>query len=74
VAESEWRITLTFPVLNNARRVEFISPGAGKAAIVRRAVRGPLDPMQIPAQFVRPVDGELAWVTDGTAASIEAST
>jgi 6-phosphogluconolactonase len=59
VAESEWRITLTFPVLNNARRVEFISPGAGKAAIVRRAVRGPLDPMQIPAQFVRPVDGEL---------------
>ncbi|HET6763868.1 MAG TPA: 6-phosphogluconolactonase, partial [Longimicrobiaceae bacterium] len=69
VAESEWRITLTFPVLNHARRVEFISPGAGKAAVVRRVLRGPLDPMQIPAQLVRPVDGELAWVIDAAAAS-----
>jgi 6-phosphogluconolactonase len=69
LAESEWRITLTFPVLNAARRVEFIAPGRSKAAIVRRVVRGPLDPMQIPAQFVRPAGGELAWYLDAAAAS-----
>jgi 6-phosphogluconolactonase len=68
-AESEWRITLAFPVLNAARRVEFISPGSSKAAIVRRVIRGPLDPMQVPAQFVRPLDGELAWVLDAAAAA-----
>ena len=60
----EWRITLTFPVVNAARRVEFIAPTAAKAAIVRTAVRGPIDPLRIPAQMVRPVDGELVWVLD----------
>ena len=69
VAESEWRITLTYPVLNAARRVEFISPGANKAAIVRQVVRGPIDPFRIPAQGVRPVDGELAWFVDRAAAA-----
>ncbi|MDB4951798.1 MAG: 6-phosphogluconolactonase [Gemmatimonadetes bacterium] len=65
----EWRITLTVPVLNAARRVEFIAPGAEKAAIVRTAVRGPIDPFRIPAQLVRPVDGELAWILDRAAAA-----
>jgi 6-phosphogluconolactonase len=65
----EWRITLTFPVLNAARRVEFIAPTAEKAAIVRTAVRGPIDPFRVPAQLVRPVDGELAWVLDRDSAA-----
>jgi 6-phosphogluconolactonase len=65
----EWRITLTFPVVNAARRVEFIAPTGEKARVVRTAVRGPMDPLRIPAQMVRPVSGELAWVLDADSAA-----
>ena len=64
----EWRLTLTLPVLNAAAEVEFLVLGAGKADIVRTVVRGPLDPLRVPAQLVRPRDGELAWVLDEAAA------
>jgi 6-phosphogluconolactonase len=57
----EWRVSLTFPVLNAARRVEFLLPSAGKARIARTAIRGPLDPLRIPAQNIRPREGELVW-------------
>lgn len=69
VPPGEWRVTLTFPVLNAARRVEFIVTGRGKAEAVRRAARGPLDPFRLPAQGVRPASGELHWLLDREAAS-----
>lgn len=65
----EWRLTLTLPVLNAAAEVEFLALGAGKAEIVRTVVRGPLDPLRLPAQLVRPADGELSWVLDEAAAA-----
>lgn len=68
VPPGEWRISLTFPVLNAARRVELIVPGRRKAEAVRRAARGPLDPFRLPAQGVRPVSGELHWLLDREAA------
>lgn len=57
----EWRVTVTYPVLRNARRVEFLLPSAGKASIARTAMHGPLDPVRIPAQGVIPTDGVLRW-------------
>lgn len=57
----EWRVSLTFPVLNAARRVEFLIPSAAKARIARLAMRGPIDPIRIPAQGVIPGDGDLVW-------------
>ena len=65
----EPRISLTVPVLNAAARVEMIVMGRDKARIVRQVLRGPLDPFRIPAQLVRPIDGELAWTLDRDAAS-----
>lgn len=64
----EWRLTLTVPVLNAARRVEMLALGEGKASIVRAALRGPIDPHRIPAQLVRPVAGEMVWMLDRGAA------
>lgn len=58
----EHRVTLSYGVLNAARRIEFLLPDPGKAAIARRAMHGPLDPFRIPAQAVRPA-GELFWMT-----------
>lgn len=57
----EWRVTLTYPVLRAARQVEFLVPSAAKARVLRRAMYGPLDPMRIPAQGVRPGHGDLIW-------------
>lgn len=65
----EPRVTLTVPALNGARRVDFLVTGAGKARVVGRVVRGALDPFRLPAQLVRPRDGELHWHLDVPAAA-----
>jgi 6-phosphogluconolactonase len=57
----EWRVTVTYPVLNAARRLEFLLPSEGKAAIAHTAMYGPIDPIRIPAQQVNPAGGELIW-------------
>ena len=64
----EPRITLTLPVLNSAARIELPVIGADKANIVWAVLRGPIDPFRYPAQFVRPVDGEMVWMVDADAA------
>lgn len=63
----EWRLTLTVPVLNAARRVEMLALGGGKASIIRAALEGPIDPYRIPAQLVRPAGG-MVWMVDRGAA------
>lgn len=62
------RITLTVPVLNNARDVAFLVCGAEKAEVVRDVVAGKVDPQRKPAQLIRPVNGNQTWVLDRAAA------
>lgn len=63
------RITLTIPVLNNSEVVLFLVSGSSKAQAVRRTLEhtGPADP-EVPATFVRPVNGRLIWLLDRAAA------
>ena len=63
-----YRITLTPPVLNAAREVQFLVAGAEKAAIVRQILRAPRNPDELPAQVVAPTDGQLVWLLDAAAA------
>ena len=49
---------------------EMFVVGEGKAEVVRQVLRGPLDPFRLPAQLVRPVDGEYVWIVDRAAASL----
>jgi 6-phosphogluconolactonase len=65
----EPRVTITFPVVNAAARVEMFVVGGAKADVVRKVLRGPLDPFRLPAQLVRPNDGEYVWVVDRAAAA-----
>jgi 6-phosphogluconolactonase len=59
------RITLTLPVLNNARQVVFITAGAGKASILPQV----FEPgSALPAHLVQPASGQLHWFVDETAA------
>jgi 6-phosphogluconolactonase len=62
------RVTLTFPVLNGAREVDFLVAGADKADAVARAFTEPPDP-EAPAGRVRPVAGSLFVYLDEAAAA-----
>ncbi len=59
-----WRITLTLPVINAARRVWLMVTGEGKAPAMRR-VRERLDP-PLPVQRVQPAGGA-DWYVDAAA-------
>jgi len=64
-----FRVTLTPPVLNAAREVQFLAAGAEKAAIVREILHAPYNPEELPAQIVAPTDGRLVWLLDTAAAA-----
>ena len=62
------RLTLTLPVINNARCCMFLVTGAEKHAVLSRALNL-LAPPTLPAQMVRPGFGDLVWVVDEAAAT-----
>jgi len=64
-----WRYTLTFPVINNARNIMFLVAGGDKSSAVKSVIEGDAIPMELPAQSVDPVDGELFWFLDESAAA-----
>ncbi len=63
------RVTLTLPVINNARRVAFIAAGPRKARIVARVLRGDSQGSALPAELVAPLSGQLRWFLDKAAAA-----
>jgi 6-phosphogluconolactonase len=66
-AQDAWRLTLTYPVLNAARRVWLLACGAGKADIVARA-NGAVEHPPLPVQRLAP-QGEYLWLLESAAAS-----
>jgi 6-phosphogluconolactonase len=63
------RMTLTYPVLNRARKVLFLVAGADKAERLDEVLQGPPDPQRLPSQRVRPADGQLLFFVDRAAAA-----
>lgn len=63
------RISLTFPVINNARRILIMCPGENKANVLREIFHPATPDNRYPVQKVKPVDGELIWLLDKPAAS-----
>lgn len=64
-----WRITLTWPVINQAAEVVFEIGGAAKAARVGEVFTGPRDVERLPAQLIRPSNRRLMLQLDEAAAS-----
>lgn len=63
----KWRITMTFPVLNNSKTIIFLVSGKSKAGIVKSVLK---DKNKIlPAAQIKPKKGELIWCLDKDAAS-----
>ena len=63
------RVTLTPTLINEARQICFLVNGSGKAEAVENAIQGIFDPLQHPAQRIKPHDGAVDWMLDQAAAS-----
>ena len=63
------RLTVTYPVINAARRVWFLVSGAHKAGMVAEVLEGLRVPKAVPAQGVAPTTGTLTWLLDEAAAA-----
>lgn len=63
------RLTLTFPVLRQARELLFLVTGADKARVVREILQPTAGGPAHPAGEVRPVAGRLRWLLDEAAAA-----
>jgi len=71
VAEKDaWRITLTWPVINQASEVFFLVAGAGKSSILNQVFTGPRNVEQLPSQLIRPAGGILTLILDHAAAAL----
>jgi len=64
-----WRITLTWPVINQGREVVFLIEGAAKAQVLHDVLFGPYQPDTYPSQIIRPASGRLTLLLDAAAAA-----
>lgn len=56
-----WRLTFTFPLINQARHVCFLIGSAKNARLIERVMEG--DP-QFPASRVNPSAGDVTWIIE----------
>ena len=69
---NDYRFTITFPTINNAANVIVLVSGSDKSRSVAAVLEGEPMPDVLPAQQVRPVNGELYWLLDeGAAADLQ---
>ncbi len=63
------RITMTLPILNQAREFLFLVAGADKADALADVLEGPPQPDKLPAQSIQPTAGRVVWFVDRPAAA-----
>ncbi len=64
-----YRITLTAPFINRARKIIFLTFGEKKAAALHAVLEGDYKPEKYPSQLIKPQQGELVWLVGKGAAS-----
>jgi 6-phosphogluconolactonase len=64
-----FRITLTAPLLNKAKKNVVLVFGANKAQAFTEVIAGDYNPEKYPSQLLKPVSGELVWMADEAAAA-----
>ena len=65
-----WRITLTWPVINQSSSVFFLIGGADKAPVLKEVFTGSNDPERLPSQLIWPSSGILTLILDQAAAAL----
>lgn len=69
-AQQMYRITLTAPFLNKARKIIVITFGDAKAEALKEVLEGAYTPSVYPSQLLDPTDGELLFLVDEKAARL----
>jgi 6-phosphogluconolactonase len=64
-----WRISLTWPVINQAAEVVFEIEGPSKTDVLAEVLTGPRDIERLPSQLIRPANGKLLFLLDEAAAA-----
>ncbi len=64
------RVSLTAPLINQARHVVFITFGENKATALQHVLGEVQDYASYPSQLIKPVNGDLQWFVDEAAASL----
>lgn len=62
-----WRLTITYPVINNAKHIFILAAGSDKTNIVHDVLSGSTDTQIFPVQRIQP-KGALTWWLDQAAA------
>ena len=65
-----WRVTLTWPVINQGSSVFFLIGGKNKAELVKEVFTGQRDPERLPSQLIWPASGILTLFLDKDAAAL----
>ena len=63
-----YRITLTAPLINQAKKVVFLTFGEKKADALYEVLEGKRNPEQYPSQLIQPQNKEPVWLVDRAAA------
>ncbi|MFN0289928.1 6-phosphogluconolactonase [Pedobacter helvus] len=64
------RVSLTAPLINQAKHVVFITFGANKAIALHNVLGGTQDFANYPSQLIKPTNGDLQWFVDEAATSL----
>ena len=68
--QNAWRVTLTLPVINNARKIIFLVSGIAKSQIISALSHAKTGEQILPATMVQPTAGTTQWMLDTEAASL----
>jgi len=66
--QSMYRVTLTAPLINQAKAVIFLVSGADKATALQSVLEGAYHPHEYPAQLIHPNGTHPIWLVDKAAA------
>ena len=66
----QYRLTLTFPVLNNACEIMFLVAGSSKARVIDDVFKGDARSSRYPVHKVKPAHGRVLWLLDRAAAQV----
>lgn len=64
-----WRISFTFPLINNAAQIIFLIAGKEKAGVVASVINRTKIKPALPSQLVEPEKGTIYWMLDEEAAA-----
>lgn len=68
--QNQYRITMTAPLINQAKQIAFLVFGKEKAEAVHHVLDDAINIEKYPAQLIHPLKGELYWFLDESAAAL----